>query len=46
MLSSELFPRVCGLNAVSEHSVCYIFKGEYLLAYEVGTDRLFQNVGI
>jgi hypothetical protein len=27
---------------VSEHSVCSIFIG----AYEVGTDRVFRNIGI
>jgi hypothetical protein len=35
MLSSGLFPGICSLNvSVSELSVCSIFIGEYLLAYE------------
>jgi hypothetical protein len=36
MLSSGLFASVCSLNAnVSEHCLCSIFIGEYLLAYEM-----------
>jgi hypothetical protein len=43
MLSSGLFPSVFSLNAnVSEHSA----PSSYLLDYEDGKDRVFQNAGI
>jgi hypothetical protein len=52
MFSFGLFSGVWSLIAnVSEHSVCSIFIGEWVLrtsnplAYEDGTDRVFRNVG-
>jgi hypothetical protein len=45
MLSSGLFTGVCSLSvSIVEHSVGMKYTS-YLLAYEDGTDRVFQNVG-
>jgi hypothetical protein len=48
VLSCGWFKGICSLNAnILEHPVCSIFIGKYyLLAYEDGTDSVFQNVGI